>query len=106
MSVKTSSLDTDTDGEMVTFIGKLVDANHPLRDIERQHRDQLLRSLRSCEKIDAWRIISVVFKLTAILRTQAIRVCWTALAPLQPKGWIKPRNLESRGRWFRRSHVR
>lgn len=42
-SVKTFSLDACPKVKILGFIGKLVDAKHPLRDIEQHHGDQLLR---------------------------------------------------------------
>lgn len=44
MSVKKFYLDSYIEEKILFFIGQLVDAKHPLHDIEQEHRDQLLRS--------------------------------------------------------------
>lgn len=43
MSVKTFPLDAYSEEEIFVFIDQPVNAKHQLRDIEQQHRDQLLR---------------------------------------------------------------
>lgn len=47
VSGKTFFLEVYEEEEDLVFIGQLVDANHPLDNIEQQHRDQLPRSFGS-----------------------------------------------------------
>lgn len=57
--MKTYFIDTYTEEERAAFVGVVVNAKHPLRNIEQQHWDQVLHSFRFRGFTYAWRMMSV-----------------------------------------------
>lgn len=88
MPWKTISLDAYTGKEILSYIGHLINRNHPLLHIEQQYPDQGFNSFRSCIYKYAYEMISFMLPADGIPAntSKVIKMDRTILLPTLKEG--------------------